>query len=240
MGPAVVFTNLVAYKQPGHTKDDVREMKAAQAKFKFMNRITDICTGIEKRCYSTAISCNSYKNGNIDRSGIMFDKNRHVYYSGASAYQWTTNNSQCIVYRDSRQGPPSVQDIEPFKFPNRISVDIFTTYTSYKSELKQVVNHPKIIGFMDPENPYFIIYATPDLNFAMNLLGPESGQFLSEKCVMYYGYRPVVNCTKVNKYIKFYVFYWYTDTGMQLIDFAYKNNVSKTSLGEKTYNPELS
>lgn len=57
---------------------------------------------------------------------------------------------------------------------------------------------------------------------------------------MYYGYRPVVNGTKVNKYIKFYVFYWYTDAGMQLIDFAYKNNVSKTRLGEKTYNPELS
>lgn len=239
MGPAVVFTNLVAYKQTAHDKDDVREMKASQAKFKFMNRIADICTGIEKRCYTTAIDCNTYNNGDIDRTGIMFDKNKHVYYSGASAYQWTTNNSQCIVHRTASQGQPAPQDIEPFKFPDKISVDIFTTYTSYKSNFKQVVNHPKIIGFINPENPYFIIYATPDRNFAMNLLGYESGRFLDEKCVMYYGYRPVVNGVKVNKYIKFYVFYWYTDAGMQLIDYAIKNNLSKTKIGSKSFTPEI-
>lgn len=93
-----------------------------------------------------------------------------------------------------------------------------------KTPWVKTVQHSKVIGFADPNNPYFMVYAVSDIEFGVKLLGEDARQYLKEKCVCYSSRDRGIT------YSKFYVFFWYTDTGMQLIERAYNENWTKARL----------
>lgn len=213
MGPAVVFTNLIMYKNSIKDKDIESKKKYAD----FVFRMTEICKAIESVCYTCAMKDNTSFNV-IDRSGIMFDMNKHLYYSAASSWALTSNHPNSNGYR--QRTLPAKSSIVPFNLAKIKDIGQITTYCSRKSLWVKSVDHPKVVGFTCTDKPYYIIYATGDLEFAVKLLGENAREFIKKKCVFYY------TNDKGNTYMQFYTFVWYTDAGMKIIDQAYQENWS--------------
>ena len=94
-------------------------------------------------------------------------------------------------------------------------------------EFRKVVDHQKIIGFGHEDHKQYIIYAVADPEFVRPLLGDAAVDFIREKCKMYY--RP----TPKSKFMRFYTFIWFTDSGMELFDKAYKENLSMAAIKRK-------
>lgn len=217
MGPAVVFTNLIVYKKNLQDKDIESEKKHVD----FVFRMSDICKAIESVCYTCAMKDNTSFNV-IDRTGIMFDMNKHLYYSAASSWALTSNHPNSNGYRQRTLPPKS--SIVPFNPAKIKDIGQITTYCSRKSLWVKSVGHPKVVGFTCADKPYYIIYATGDIEFAVKLLGENAREFLEKKCVFYY------TNDKGTTYMKFYTFVWYTDAGMKIIDQAYQENWPGTKI----------